>query len=115
MVADSSFAALDFIAAVRRHVTLITRLRLDANLFEPAPARVPGRRGRPALKGKRVPKLDAVLRDPAHRLDKGDADRMVRRPNLQARIHLGHGALVQGRPAAPADPLGAGARSVRHP
>ncbi|WP_237479882.1 IS701 family transposase [Lichenibacterium dinghuense] len=65
VVADSSFAALDLIAAVRRHVTLITRLRLDANLFEPAPARVPGRRGRPALKGKRVPKLDAVLRDPA--------------------------------------------------
>ena len=65
VVADSSFAALDLIAAVRRHVTLITRLRLDANLFEPAPARVPGQRGRPALKGKRVPKLDAVLRDPA--------------------------------------------------
>ena len=65
VVADSSFAALDLIAAVRRHVCLITRLRLDASLFEPAPARQPGQRGRPRLKGKPLPKLSAVLADPA--------------------------------------------------
>ena len=35
-VADSSFSALDLIAAVRHHVCFVTRLRLDANLFEPA-------------------------------------------------------------------------------
>jgi len=64
VVADSSFAALELIAAVRRHVCLITRLRLDASLFEPAPARQPGKRGRTRLKGKRVPKLNAVLADP---------------------------------------------------
>ena len=64
VVADSSFAALELIAAVRRHVCLITRLRLDACLFEPAPVRRPGPRGRPALKGKRRPKLSAVLADP---------------------------------------------------
>jgi hypothetical protein len=64
VVADSSFAALEFIAAVRRHVCLITRLRLDASLFEPAPERQPGQRGRPRLKGKRLPKLSAVLTDP---------------------------------------------------
>jgi hypothetical protein len=65
VVADSGFSALDLIAAVRRHVCLITRLRLDASLFEPAPPRRPNRRGRPALKGKRRPKLSAVLADPA--------------------------------------------------
>ena len=65
VVADSSFAALELIAAVRRHVCLITRLRLDASLFEPAPERPPGKRGRPAKKGKRRPKLSAVLADPA--------------------------------------------------
>ena len=65
VVADSSFAALELIAAVRRHVCLITRLRLDASLFEPAPERRPGQRGRPRLKGKRLPKLSAVLADPA--------------------------------------------------
>jgi hypothetical protein len=65
VVADSSFAALELIAAVRRHVCLITRLRLDASLFEPAPERRPGQRGRTRLKGKRLPKLSAVLADPA--------------------------------------------------
>jgi len=65
IVADSSFAALELIAAVRRHVCLITRLRLDASLFEPAPGRPPGKRGRSAKKGKRLPKLSAVLADPA--------------------------------------------------
>jgi len=65
IVADSSFAALELIAAVRRHVCLITRLRLDASLFEPAPERRPGQRGRPRLKGKPLPKLGAVLADPA--------------------------------------------------
>jgi hypothetical protein len=64
VVADSGFLALEFIAAVRRHVCLITRLRLDASLFEPAPKRRKGQMGRPALKGKRRPKLNAVLADP---------------------------------------------------
>jgi hypothetical protein len=64
VVADSGFSALELIAAVRRHVCLITRLRLDASLFEPAPERRKGQMGRPALKGKRRPKLNAVLADP---------------------------------------------------
>ncbi|MGA7053930.1 MAG: transposase [Mycobacterium sp.] len=64
VVADSSFAALELIAAVRRYVRLITRLRLDASLFEPAPERRPGQPGRPPLKGRRRPKLSAVLIDP---------------------------------------------------
>jgi hypothetical protein len=65
LVANSAFAALDLIGAIRRHACLITRPRLDANLFEPAPPRRPGRRGRPPLKGARLPKLSAVLADPA--------------------------------------------------
>ena len=60
-VADSGFAALELLAAVRRHVCMITRLRLDANLFQPAPKRRTGQRGRPPLKGRRLPKLSAVL------------------------------------------------------
>src|SRR5208283_2879507 len=64
VVADSSFAALELIADVRRHVCLITRLRLDASLFEPAPERQPNKPGRTAKKGKRRPKLSAVLADP---------------------------------------------------
>jgi hypothetical protein len=62
-VADSSYAALDFLAACaawRRPVAVITRLRLDAALYAPAPARRPGQRGRPRRKGKRLPTLATV-------------------------------------------------------
>jgi hypothetical protein len=65
IVGDSSFASLELIAAVRRHVRLITRLRLDANLFAPAPPPQPGQRGRRPLKGPRLPKLADVLANPA--------------------------------------------------
>ena len=34
LVADSAFAAIEFLAAVRNHVCVVTRLRLDANLFD---------------------------------------------------------------------------------
>jgi hypothetical protein len=64
VVADSGFSALELIATVRRHVCFITRLRLDASLFETAAKRQKGQIGRPALKGKRRPKLNAVLVNP---------------------------------------------------
>lgn len=63
VAADSSFAALELLDAVRREVTVITRLRLDAALYEPAPARRPRQNGRPRLKGARLPTLNAVLED----------------------------------------------------
>ena len=44
---------------------MITRLRLDAALYEPAPARPAGTIGRPRCKGKRLPTLQARLDDPA--------------------------------------------------
>jgi hypothetical protein len=63
VAADSSFAALELLDAVRREVTVITRLRLDAALYAPAPARRPRQNGRPRLKGARLPTLNAVLAD----------------------------------------------------
>jgi hypothetical protein len=60
-VADAGFSALELLAAVRRHVCVITRLRLDASLFRPAPKRRRGQRGRSPLKGRRLPKLSCVL------------------------------------------------------
>jgi hypothetical protein len=65
IVADSAFAALDFLGAARRHSTVITRLRLDAALYAPAPERCAGQRGRTRLKGERLPALSQVLADPA--------------------------------------------------
>jgi hypothetical protein len=52
VVADSSFAALDLLSAVRREMTVITRLRLDAALYEPAPPRRARQNGRSRLKGR---------------------------------------------------------------
>lgn len=63
VVADSSIAALELLSAVRRSVTVITRLRLDAALYEPAPVRQPRQNGRPRLKGARLPTLKVVLKD----------------------------------------------------
>jgi hypothetical protein len=62
LVGDSSFAALLFLDAMRRAcLTAITRLRLDAALYEPAPPRPPGTIGRPRKKGARLPTLSDVL------------------------------------------------------
>lgn len=64
IVGDTAFAVIELLAAIRRHACVVTRLRLDANLFAPAPPKRP-RRGRPAIRGKRLPKLVQLLHDPA--------------------------------------------------
>src|SRR3954454_12581092 len=61
-VANSGFACIRLLAACWRFlpkpVTFVTRLRLDAALYEPAPPRKPNQMGRPRLKvGKRLPTL----------------------------------------------------------
>jgi hypothetical protein len=66
-VADGTYAALKLLDRCRRlkkPITFITRLRLDAALYEPAPPRKPGQIGRPRLKGERLPNLSAVAEDP---------------------------------------------------
>ena len=66
-VADRAYASLKLLDRCRslsKPVTFITRLRLDAALYEPAPVRRPGQRGRPRIKGERVPKLSDVAKDP---------------------------------------------------
>lgn len=66
VVGDSGFAALELLAALsRRGVACITRLRLDAALYDPAPPRLPGTVGRPRTKGQRLATLAEVLTDPA--------------------------------------------------
>jgi hypothetical protein len=63
VTADSSFAALELLDAVRASVTMVTRLRLDAALYEPAAVRKPGQMGRPRKKGRRLPTLQRVADD----------------------------------------------------
>lgn len=67
LVADSSYAVLEllhFCQSLVQPVTFITRLRLDAALFEPAPPRLPGQTGRPRRKGPRLPPLQQLLSCP---------------------------------------------------
>ena len=69
-VGDSSYAVIELLAAVRNHVTFITRLRLDAALYEPAPEREPGKPGRSRKKGERQPTLQEVLKRAATKWQK---------------------------------------------
>jgi hypothetical protein len=67
IVADSSYAAIELLACCQRRAvkaTLVTRLRLDAALYAPAPPPAVRRRGRPRLKGKRLPTLAQVAANP---------------------------------------------------
>lgn len=63
-VGDSSFGTHELARAIGRHATLVSRLRLDANLLAPPEPRTPQQRGRPRLKGKPLPKLHTKLDDP---------------------------------------------------
>ena len=65
IVGDNSYAALDLLAACQalpQPVTLVTRLRLDAALYEPAPPYAG--MGRPRKKGKRLPTPQHDLESP---------------------------------------------------
>jgi hypothetical protein len=66
IVADGTYAVLDFLLKVSRlpSVCAITRLRLDACLYDRVPEREAGKKGRLALKGKRQPKLAERLHNP---------------------------------------------------
>ena len=85
LVTDSGFSALEFLAALlRQEVTCITRLRLDAALYRPAPPRRPGTIGRPRTKGERLPTLAGVLVSKTTRWQRvtvpgwyGEGDRVV--------------------------------------
>lgn len=61
-VGDSSYAVIDLLQVLQGRVSLISRLRLDAALYEPVPVVAKGQRGRKRLKGKRLPTLFAVAK-----------------------------------------------------
>ncbi|MBC7921695.1 MAG: transposase [Ferruginibacter sp.] len=64
-VGDSSYAVIDLLKSLQGRVSLISRLRLDAALYEPVPPPLPGQRGRKPLKGKRLPTLLEMAGDGA--------------------------------------------------
>jgi DDE superfamily endonuclease len=85
IVGDSAFSALEWLFALIRHnITVVTRLRLDAALYEPAPFRPPGTNGRPRKKGKRLATLRHLLHQKTTSWQRllvpgwyGEGDRMI--------------------------------------
>jgi hypothetical protein len=65
-VGDGSFAVLELLHSVSQtpNAHLITRLRMDAELWSLAPERKPRQLGRPRVKGGRRPSLQQRLDDP---------------------------------------------------
>jgi hypothetical protein len=110
-VADSSFAVIDLLASVRAHLTVITRLRLDAALYEPKPAG--SNRGRPRLKGKRLPTLKALLENKHRRWKKVTLARWYQQTNRTVEVLTGTAVWYHvGKPVVPVrwvlvrDPMG---------
>lgn len=71
-VTDSSFAVFVLLDQVSRlkNVSVLTRLRLDAQLYDCAPPRQAGQKGRPRRKGARRPSPEQRLEDPATKWEK---------------------------------------------
>ena len=107
VVGDSSFAAIERLAAASEHVTMVTRLRLDAALdaalYAPAPPRRPGQPGRPRKKGMRLPKLEAVLAAPSTEWQEVEATWWYGREARRLDVATGTG--VWYHPGMPAVPL----------
>ena len=65
LLGDNTYSSIELgLLAQKEKVALISPLRLDANLFAPAPPRQPGQKGAPRVKGAALPKLTSVLADP---------------------------------------------------
>jgi hypothetical protein len=105
-VGDAAYAALELLGRVTGladPITMVVRFRLDAALYAPAPPRTPGQRGRPRLKGARLPTLQQVAADPrtrwqAHTLGAWYGER-------RRRIELVSGTAVWYHCGLPALPL----------
>ena len=102
-VADSGYAALDLLGGVRHRLSVVTRLRLDARLFDPAPPRKRPAVGRPRTIGQRQPTPARRLTDPHTRWQAvtvagwyGGEDR---------RVEIATGTAVWQHPGLPRVPL----------
>ena len=68
VVADGGYAKREFLRhcqSMSKPIVVVTKLRMDASLYQPAPPQQPGQIGRPRVVGARSPSPTAVLDDPA--------------------------------------------------
>ena len=93
-VADSSFSAIALLRDLAPHLTVVTRLRLDACLCDPPPPRRSRTRGRPPVKGARLPSLAERLRSRRTRWCRASIDgwygRRTRRLDIASGTALRH-------------------------
>ena len=110
LVVDSGYAALEFLGGLanrRRAITCITRLRLDAQLYAPAPPRYPGQIGRPGRKGKRLPSWRQRITDRRTRWQSITVPHCYGAGPRPPSGGDGHRRLVSSQFAGRASPLGA--------
>lgn len=104
IVADSSYACLGLLERCRKlSAAMITRLRLDAALYAPAPPRQPGRNGRPRKRGERLPKLSERLNDPATVWERVTVPRWYGR--TQRTVEVASGTAVWSNAGQPTVPI----------
>jgi DDE superfamily endonuclease len=118
--ADRAYASLKLLDRCRKltdPITFVTRLRLDAALYEPAPPRRPHQIGRPRIKGERLPNLSAVAEDPRTVWESTEIanwyGELVRQRGSHGRDRLRDGRVVLHGFARRAHPLGFDPRSGR--
>jgi hypothetical protein len=95
-VMDSSFSAIALLRDAGRHLCLVSRLRLDAGLYAPAPPRMPGTRGRPRVKGARQPSLKERMENPATRWHRVSLNGWYGR--TEQRLHIASGTALWHHP-----------------
>lgn len=115
-VADGSYSVLELLmSALKQQITVVTRLRLDAGLYAPAPPKKPkgsGPTGRSAGQRQTPAHALATRRRPGYALDPRASSTLVQPQATRSRDCLGVLCLVQSRPRR-AHPLCVGARSAR--
>jgi len=105
VVVDSSYAVLELLATcvgLRHPVTVVTRLRLDAALYDSAPTRKPGMKGAPRKKGARQPNLAHRISDPTTRWQ---AITVQWYANTQRTVEVATGTAIWYHPGLPIVPL----------
>jgi hypothetical protein len=102
-IMDGEFAALELLHALRPRMTLISRLRRDARLFDPSCGW--DRRGRPALKGERQPSLVARTTDPATRWRRVVQASRASWRGGEGWIEYAHGTALWHHPGKPIVPI----------
>ena len=88
VVADSAYAVIKWLSDLQqgRPITVITRLRLDAALYDPAPERVAGQKGRTRLKGDRLPSLASLVHHSETRWERVSLNRWYGETNREVAI-----------------------------